>query len=72
MLRSPDADEVLDDQSFNLETKDRDHIIEALNNSIWPRTNIDALVALLGEGGKEVLEMRHGSRKETCLHRYIS
>ena len=69
MLGLPNSDEVLGDHSYTPEMKDMDDIIEALNNSIWPVTDMEAFIALLDEGGKEVLEMRHGSRKETCLHR---
>ena len=69
MLRLPDYAVGVDDQNVSPANKDRDDIIEALHDSIWPVTNIEAFVALLDEGGKECLEMRHGSRKETCLHR---
>ena len=43
---------------------------EALNNAIWPATNVDEFLRLLEETGTVCFNLRHGSRHDTCLHRY--
>ena len=42
---------------------------EELHNSIWPSTDIDAFVRHLDKGGNEILNVRHGPKHDTCLHR---
>ena len=69
MLRIPNGEDIEYD-NIKQNFKDSDDFIERFQNSIWPYTNSETFLALLDEGGKESLEMRHGPRQETCLHRY--
>ena len=68
MLCVPDAEY----EPFKPDLKEKDEFVEALQNSIWPKTNAETFLNLLEEGGKEYLEMKHGPRQETCLHRYVN
>ena len=69
MQRLPDADCDENVNGGQFSSKEKVEFIEALHNSIWPATNTETFLTLLDEGGKECLDMRHGARHETCLHR---
>ena len=43
---------------------------EAMNKAIWPSTDVDKFIRLLHDAGPECLNLRHGSRHDTCLHRF--
>ena len=42
---------------------------QAINNAIWPSTDVDRFLSLLEQAGNDFLNVRHGSRHDTCLHR---
>ena len=46
------------------------HFAESLNKAIWPSTNVDKFIKLLQETNYKCLNVRHGSRQDTCLHRF--
>ena len=46
------------------------NVAEALNQAIWPSTDVDKFVQLLNEAGDEYLNVQHGPRHDTCLHRF--
>ena len=47
-----------------------DMFLEELHNSIWPVTNVDKFNQLLDASNITYLEIKHGRRQETLLHRY--
>ena len=68
MKRIPNNDHVEYD-SMKQCYKDETDFLERLQNAIWPNTDLQSFVEMLDEGGKDCMEMRHGKRQETCLHR---
>ena len=65
-----DDDESVNGEKVYLNNKEKEDYIEVLHNAIWPTTNIETLLALLDEDGNDkLLDIKHGSRHETCLHR---
>ena len=47
-----------------------DMFVEELHNSVWPVTNVDKFNQLLDASNITYLEVKHGRRQETLLHRY--
>ena len=47
------------------------NVAEALNQTIWPSTDVDKFVRILHEAGDEYLNVQHGPRHDTCLHRFV-
>ena len=64
-----DQDKRVGDGNSYLASDVKCGFVDSLHNAIWPTTDIDVFLKLLDEGGKECLDMRHGPRHETCLHR---
>ena len=48
----------------------RINLVEDLNRAIWPSNDINKFLTLLQEAGPEYMDVRHGSRHETFLHRF--
>ena len=63
-----------DERKFNVfSTKKQDNpcndLAQAINRAIWPSTNVERFNVLLQQVGPECLNIGHGSRHDTCLHR---
>lgn len=58
------------DRSIRKQEESCNQYAEALNKAIWPATNVDEFLRLLEETGTVCFNLRHGSRHDTCLHRY--
>ena len=43
--------------------------VEKLHNTVWPNTNVSEFSKLLNACNAETLEIQHGGRQETLLHR---
>ena len=43
---------------------------DAIHRAVWPCTDVDRFLSLLEKAGPEYLDVRHGSRYDTCLHRF--
>ena len=47
------------------------NVAEALNQAIWPSTDVDKFIHILNEAGDEYLNVQYGPRHDTCLHRFV-
>ena len=58
------------ERSIRQQEESCSHFAESLNKAIWPSTNVDKFIKLLQETNYKCLNVRHGSRQDTCLHRF--